>query len=115
MAEIHNFDALQVKLQKVCKENELEYELSTSGYPISLTVFPNKELAGQTSLLPDDEQGMGANARITFSMVDGDLIVGISEKMVVDDTLLTKLRSLFKSLHYVYLQIFHRNAVNGGY
>lgn len=113
MAEIHNFDALEVKLQKLCEENDLEYEFLSDGYPIMLRVYPDGEMSGQTSLVDEDEPPM--NAEIKFSVVDGDMIMEISDRLTISETLLNKLRGIFKSMHYVYLQIYHRASIEGSY
>lgn len=112
MAEIHNFEALEVKLRKLCEENELEYEFLSGGYPIMLRVYPNGEIQGQTSLIDEDEPPV--TAEIKFSVVDGDMLMEISDRLTISETLLNKLRGIFKSMHYVYLQIYHRTSVESG-
>lgn len=113
MTEIIKFDIYKRKLQGICDENNLLYNLECNTYPITLTIQPLEGLDEQ-SLFEEDDETEPANspdASIMFFYQDGAMVYRMSERFTINDNLFAKIKNLFKNLHYTWLQFFHRDVV----
>lgn len=113
MSEISKFSAYKKKLEGVCDENNLVFRFRQNEYPISLTILPNQGVEEQMDLLASDTEKVTSSpdARLVFYYKDGDLIYRISEGFVIGDALFSKLKNLYKNMHFTWLQYFFRNLV----
>lgn len=113
MSEISKFSAYKKKLEGVCDENNLVFRFRQNEYPISLTILPNQGVEEQMDLLAGDTEKVTSSpdARLVFYYKDGDLIYRISEGFVIGDALFSKLKNLYKNMHFTWLQYFFRNLV----
>lgn len=113
MSEISKFSAYKKKLGGICDENNLVYRFRNTEYPISLTILPNQGVEEQMDLLADDTEKVTSSpdARLVFYYKDGELIYRISEGFVIGDALFSKLKNLYKNLHFTWLQYFFRDLV----
>lgn len=113
MSEISKFQAYKKKLEGVCDENNLVFRFRQNEYPISLTILPNQGVEEQMDLLASDTEKVTSSpdARLVFYYKDGDLIYRISEGFTIGDALFSKLKNLYKNLHFTWLQYFFRDLV----
>ena len=69
----------------------------------------------QISMLEDDAANyISPDASIVFAFVDGDLTIRTSETFTIDDSLLQKIKNLFKNLYTTWTQYFFRDAMERG-
>lgn len=114
--EADKYEGYRKKLEGICDENGLLYQLSTKGYPFTLTIRPQQGLDAQISMLEqaDEKPFNSPDGTIQFFMEDGDLIIKTSERFTIGDALFSKLRRLFVNLHFTFLQMFHRDVCEKG-
>lgn len=113
MNEEATFAVYMKKLKGICDENNLQAVFSRKGYPLTMTVRPLQDMAGQMSMLEEvEEQGYTSpDASIKFSYEDGAIKYTLSKEFVISDALFTKLKNLFRNLHDAWLQYFHRTVI----
>lgn len=51
---------------------------------------------------------------ILFTVKDGNLTYRMSKTFTISDTLFNKIKNIFKNMHYLWLQFFFRDLVEGG-
>lgn len=107
------FEAYKKKLEGICDENNLVFRFRNDVYPITLTITPNSGLGVQMAMLEmaDEKPFNSPDAQLVFSMEDGALTYKISERLKISDALFSKLKNLFRNMHYTYLQFFHRQCI----
>lgn len=113
MSEISKYEAYKKKLDNICDENNLVATISKNRYPITMTVRPLTGMDEQLSMLEEaeDEGYISPEAYIVFAYKDGNLTYKTSETITISDSLFAKLKNLYKNLHYMWLQHFHRNLI----
>lgn len=112
MSESYKFDSYKKKLQGICDENNLIFRFRSDTYPITLTIRPVGGVAAQMSMLEDaEEKGYTSpEAAIVFIYKDGELTYETSETFTISDALFSKIKNLFKNMHYLWLQYFFREV-----
>ena len=113
MNEAAKFEMYKKKLDGVCEENSLVYRFRRDIYPITLTIRPASGIAEQMDLLASAE-GNGytsPDAAIVFAYRDGDIAYKMSNTFTIDDALFSRIKNLFKKLHFFWLQYFHRDLM----
>lgn len=115
MKESASFEMFQKKLQGICDEHDLIARFQYDKYPIKMVIQPCNNFDSQLSMMEsvsDDGSGyISQDASITFYMEDGELGERIKGTFDISDTLKTKLKTMFKKLHFLYLQHFHRELI----
>ena len=116
MTELAKFEVYYKKLQGICDENGLVFSFKKDIYPIRLTVRPTRDVSGQMEMLEmTEEKGYTSpDAFLSFYMQDGELVMKTSKTLTMSDTLIGKLRNLYKNMHYLWLQFFYRDLVESG-
>lgn len=114
--EADKYEVFRQKLENTCEENGLLYQVSTAGYPITLTIRPQQGLDAQLSMLEaaDDVPFNSPDGTIMFIMQDGELTIRTSERFTLSATLFNKLKNLFLKMHFCYVQMFHRDVCEKG-
>lgn len=112
MSESAKYEAYKKKLEGICEENNLVFSFNHNRYPITLTIRPISGLEAQMSMLEaaEDEGYISPDASIVFAYKDGALTYQISETFTIGDALFSKLKNLFKNLHFTWLQYFFRDV-----
>lgn len=112
MSENAKYEAYKKKLEGICDENNLVFSFNHNRYPITLTIRPVSGLEAQMSMLEaaEDEGYISPDATIIFAYKDGGLTYKISETFTISDALFSKLKNLFKNLHFTWLQYFFRDV-----
>lgn len=113
MNEASRFEMYKKKLDNVCEENGLVYRFRRDKYPITLTIRPVGGVAEQLDMLANAEEGgyTSPDAAIVFSYRDGELTYKTIHTFSIDDALLSRIKNLFKKLHFCWLQYFHRDLM----
>lgn len=113
MNESAKFEVYKKKLQGICDEHNLVYSFKKDRYPITLVVQTTGGLGGQMSMFENAEEDgyRSPDARLVFAIKDGDLDIQISETFTISETLLNKLKNLFKCMHSLWLQFFFRDLM----
>ena len=113
MSEISMYEAYKKKLQGICDENDLVFRFRSDTYPITLTIKPCGGMDAQMSMLEAAEEDgyISPDASLVFIYKDGVIQYKTSEQFTISDALFSKLKNLFKNMHYCWLQYFFRNII----
>lgn len=113
MNEASRFEMYKKKLDNVCEENGLVYRFRRDSYPITLTIRPAGGMSEQLDMLANADEGgyTSPDAAIVFSYRDGELTYKTVHTFSIDDALLSRIKNLFKKLHFCWLQYFHRDLM----
>lgn len=116
MSEITKYEAYKKKLEGLCEEHNLTYRLRHDVYPMTLTISPLADMYSQMDMLEsvEDKGYISQDAYIRFIMQDGEISHKIGGTFTIGDALFTKLRALFKNLHYCWVQYFFRDVIENG-
>lgn len=116
MTEYTKLEILKKKLDGICNENNLSFRLHTEGYPIYMVISPLSDMDDQVSMLEnaENEPFNSPDARLVFTMRDGDLVYRITYGFTISEALRSKLKNLFCKIHAAYLQMFHRDVIERG-
>ena len=113
MNEAARFEIYKKKLDGVCEENGLVYRFRRDVYPITLTIRPVGGIAEQLDMLASAEDNgyTSPDAAIVFSYRDGDISYKTANTFSIDDALFSRIKNLFKKMHFFWLQYFHRDLM----
>lgn len=116
MSEISKYEAYKKKLDGVCDENNLVAIFKRNRYPITLTIKPLTGLDEQMSMLENVEDNgyTSPDAAIVLTFKDGVLTYKTSQTFTIGDALFSKIKNLFKNMHYCWLQYFFRDLIEKG-
>ena len=96
MNEMAKYEVYKKKPEGVCDENGLIPSFRGSDYPITLKISPNMGIGEQLSMLAgDDGRIMSQEAKLVFTMEDGDVKFKTFGDIKIGDALFAKLRNLF--------------------
>lgn len=115
MKEIDKYGVLKEKLQGICNENNLTYNISNKGYPFRMTIKPVGGMDAQQAMIegmddPGETGYISPDASLVFAYRDGDLTYKISETWTISANLFNKLKNLFQKLHAMWMQYFYRDV-----
>lgn len=115
MKEIDKYGVLKEKLQGICNENNLTYNINNKGYPFLLTIKPVGGMDAQQAMIegmddPGETGYISPDASLVFAYRDGDLTYKISETWTISANLFNKLKNLFQKLHAMWMQYFYRDV-----
>lgn len=113
IVEAEKFESQVKKLQGLCDEHNLVYKFQKDKYPITLTIKTTGGFDGQMSMLENAENDgyRSPDARLIFVYEDGELDYHFSETFTISDTLLGKLKIIFRKMHFFWLQYFFRDII----
>ena len=116
MNESAKLESYKKKLENVCEKNDLQYKLFLSGYPIYMEISPVMEPDDQMVMLEAAEERPfnSPDAKLVFTMRDGDLTYKMSQRLTIGKALMNKLTNLFENIHRCYIQMFHRDVIERG-
>lgn len=110
------FAVYREKLKGICEANNLSYVFIKNAYPIKLVIRPLGGVGEQMSMLEEasEDNYISPGASILFTVKDGNLTYRMSKTFTISDTLFNKIKNIFKNMHYLWLQFFFRDLVEGG-
>lgn len=116
MNEAGRFVVQREKLNGICEKNGLSYVFIKNTYPIKLYIRPLGGMGEQLSMLEESSEDtyISPNASIMFTVKDGKLTYRMSDTFTISDALFNKIKNIFKSMHYLWLQYFFRELVESG-
>ena len=116
LSESARFAVYREKLKGICEANNLSYVFIKNAYPIKLVIRPLGGVGEQMSMLEEasEDNYISPGASILFTVKDGNLTYRISKTFTISDTLFNKIKNIFKNMHYLWLQFFFRDLVEGG-
>lgn len=116
LSESARFAVYREKLKGICEANNLSYVFIKNAYPIKLVIRPLGGVGEQMSMLEEasEDNYISPGASILFTVKDGNLTSRISKTFTISDTLFNKIKNIFKNMHYLWLQFFFRDLVEGG-
>lgn len=114
--EASKFAAQRTKLKNICEAHDLTYTFIKNSYPIKLIIRPIKGVGEQMSMLEtaSEDSYISPDAYLLFTMKDGVLVYRMSKTFTIEDALFNKIKNIFKNMHYLWLQFFFRDLVEGG-
>lgn len=114
--EASKFAAQRTKLKNICEAHDLTYTFIKNSYPIKLIIRPIKGVGERMSMLEtaSEDNYISPGASILFTVKDGNLTYRMSKTFTISDTLFNKIKNIFKNMHYLWLQFFFRDLVEGG-
>lgn len=116
LSESARFAVYREKLKGICEANNLSYVFIKNAYPIKLVIRPLGGVGEQMSMLEEasEDNYISPGASILFTVKDGSLTYRMSKTFTISDTLFNKIKNIFKNMHYLWLQFFFRDLVEGG-
>lgn len=116
LSESARFAVYREKLKGICEANNLSYVFIKNAYPIKLVIRPLGGVGEQMSMLEEatEDNYISPGASILFTVKDGNLTYRMSKTFTISDTLFNKIKNIFKNMHYLWLQFFFRELVEGG-
>ena len=116
MNELAKYEVYKKKLEGLCDEHGLVANFKCSDYPITLAVTPNMGVGEQLSILANAEDGriLATEARLRFTMKDGDVAYEVTGGINVSDALFTKMKNLFVNMTRCWQGHFFREVVSRG-
>lgn len=116
LSESARFAVYREKLKGICEANNLSYVFIKNAYPIKLVIRPLGGVGEQMSMLEEatEDNYISPGASILFTVKDGNLTYRMSKTFTISDTLFNKIKNIFKNMHYLWLQFFFRDLVEGG-
>ena len=116
LSESARFAVYREKLKGICEANNLSYVFVKNAYPIKLIIRPLGGVGEQMSMLEEatEDNYISPGASILFTVKDGNLTYRMSKTFTISDTLFNKIKNIFKNMHYLWLQFFFRELVEGG-
>ena len=116
LSESARFAVYREKLNGICEANNLSYVFVKNSYPIKLIIRPLGGVGEQMSMLEEatEDNYISPGASILFTVKDGNLTYRMSKTFTISDTLFNKIKNIFKNMHYLWLQFFFRDLVEGG-
>lgn len=116
LSESARFAVYREKLKGICEANNLSYVFIKNAYPIKLVIRPLGGVGEQMSMLEEasEDNCISPGASILFTVKDGNLTYRMSKTFTISDTLFNKIKNIFKNMHYLWLQFFFRDLVEGG-
>ena len=100
---------IENKIEKVCKDEKLEYTWEHMNFPIIATITNNREMANQ-EVMDLGDQGVNllpSDGELRF-IFDEELSIRIDDDFQISDEVFSKLKNLFRKLHYEHLQLFFK-------
>lgn len=116
LSESARFAVYREKLKGICEANNLSYVFIKNAYPIKLVIRPLGGVGEQMSMLEEatEDNYISPDAYLLFTMKDGVLVYRMSKTFTIEDALFNKIKNIFKNMHYLWLQFFFRDLVEGG-
>lgn len=108
-----DFNTQADKLAETLADVNLLHTFDTKKYPITLTVRQNKAPDAQMELFTTTDGSISAQdsvLRLIFKL--DELEIQTDSRFVISDSLMTKIKSAAKKLHYSYLQAYFADRRN---
>ena len=97
------FNNLSSKMDELCDKQLMTYEFDRSGYPIVLTIRPQKSEGAQMEMYSQDRETCSADATLKYRFYTDGIEVKITGRLLLPDDIMNKFKSLAKKMVAAYL------------
>lgn len=101
---------MQEKINKLCDENDLEFNFETLRFPIIAKIKPNLESQNQLKFDIGEDTDF-VNGEIKFIFGD-ELTMTVLNDFRIEDSILNRIKNMTKKLHYLFLQMYFKEKMN---
>lgn len=99
------FDAQEAKLENTLADKYLLHEFRADRYPMTLTITQNQAPDSQMALYENDVDGVSSqDAKLVLTFPVGEIGVRVYGRLIIPDTLLSKIKNIGKKMRDLYLQ-----------
>ena len=115
MKAYDKFNTLDKQLTKLLVGNLLVHKFYNDRYPLVLIVRPDKDPEAQMTMMAADDGASSPDASLAFSLDADGLRMKINGRLLIDESLMNKIKNLVKKLVTAYLfgQFAERFTKNG--
>ena len=115
MKAYDKFNSLDKQLTKLLVGNLLVHKFYNDRYPLVLIVRPDKDPEAQMTMMAADDGASSPDASLAFSLDADGLRMKINGRLLIDESLMNKIKNLVKKLVTAYLfgQFAERFTKNG--
>lgn len=107
--EMVQLRAVEEKLSSLLEDNHLVHTFHASAYPISLSISQDKDPSAQMELYSTSGSDVSAqDARLNFIFAGGEILVRTDSRLIIPDSVMSKIKGYAKKMHYLYLQAYFR-------
>lgn len=103
----HDYEKELERIEKICREEGLEFQLSKVNFPVIATIKPNLEFRNQMVMDIGEHGRNTRNGEIKLIFAD-ELTMQIIDDFTIEDSLLNRIKNATKKLHYIYLQMYFK-------
>ena len=97
------FNNLSSKMDELCDKQLMTYDFDRSGYPIVLTIRPQKSEGAQMEMYSQDRETCSADASLKYRFYTDGIEVKITGRLLLPDDIMNKFKSLAKKMVAAYL------------
>ena len=97
------FNNLSSKMDELCDKQLMTYDFDRSGYPIVLTIRPQKSEGAQMEMYSQDRETCSADATLKYRFYTDGIEVKITGRLLLPDDIMNKFKSLAKKMVAAYL------------
>ena len=106
MKYYENLATLENKLAKILNDKGMVFTFKTSEYPITLTVSRDASPSAQMAFYSMNDGASSADAKLQFIFKLDALEIRTDNRLVIPDTLMTKIKGQAKKIHHAFLEGF---------
>ena len=105
MGYFDKFDAQEAKLENTLADKHLLHEFNATRYPMTLTITQNQAPDEQMALYDESSDGVSSqDAMLVLTFPVGEIGVRVYGRIIIPDTLLSKIKNIGKKMRDLYLQ-----------
>ena len=104
------------KLEKLCRDNDMDFMFKIDSFPITLTIQPMRDEQMSMEELADKmDKGKDPYAKLVYTLEDGEIYFRSHGTYAVTKSLMDKIKGLFEKMAGLALQFYFRaNYAKGG-
>ena len=114
MKYYENLATLENKLAKILNDEGMVFTFKTSQYPITLTVSRDASPSAQMAFYSMNDGASSADEKLQFIFKLDALEIRTDNRLVIPDTLMTKIKGQAKKIHHAFLEGFFAEHIADG-
>ena len=105
MGYYDKFDSQASKLENTLADKYMLYEFKADSYPMTLVITQNQAPDAQMAIYDNDTDGVSSqDAKLVITFPVGEIGVMVYGRLIIPDTLLSKIKNIGKKMRDLYLQ-----------
>ena len=105
MGYFDKFEAQETKLENILEDKNLLHQFRADSYPMTLTITQNQDPEAQMELYSTSIEGVSSkDAKLVLTFPVGEVGVRVYGRLIIPDTLLSKIKNCGKKMRDLYLQ-----------